>query len=143
MQGLLVSDCPVLCFPLGNFEADFTAFLRDFPGYDAAQIDALRKREFARLDQPGSTSTYLDYTGGSLYAESTQLKAYTDKLKGSILGNPHSINPTSMASDSLVEAARDAIAEYFHANGEYEVSCFRSNAHLASFMSDMSPSEEC
>ena len=97
------------------------AFLRAYPGYDAAKIDALRRKEYARLDQPSSPSVYLDYTGGSLYAEHAQLEAFTAMLKASVLGNQHSINPTSQASDALVDAAREAVAQHFHANGEYEV----------------------
>eukprot|EP00906_Rhabdomonas_costata_P019130 RCo027875 len=106
------------------------AFLRAYPAYDAAKIDALRKREYGRLDQSSAPSVYLDYTGGSLYAEHAQLEAFTDLLKASILGNPHSINPTSQASDALVEAAREAVAEHFHAAGEYEV-IFTLNASNA------------
>eukprot|EP00906_Rhabdomonas_costata_P005551 RCo008292 len=69
--------------------AEFETFLRNFPRYDAAKIDALRKKEYGRLDEPDYSTVYLDYTGGSLYAEHAQLEAFTDLLKASVLGNPH------------------------------------------------------
>eukprot|EP00906_Rhabdomonas_costata_P005550 RCo008290 len=64
-------------------------FLQEYPNYDAAKIDALRKKEYGRLDEPDYSTVYLDYTGGSLYAEHAQLEAFTDLLKASVLGNPH------------------------------------------------------
>ena len=84
-----------------------------------------RRQEYARLDKPTAgaqaVSVYLDYTGGSLYAEQAQLSQFASLLKASVLGNPHSRNPTSEAADALVERTREAIAEYFHTQGQYEV----------------------
>ena len=55
----------------------------------------LRRRDFSRLDAQGHV--YLDYTGAGLYAES-QVRAHADYLCHSVLGNPHSRNPTSQAA---------------------------------------------
>jgi selenocysteine lyase/cysteine desulfurase len=82
-------------------------------------FEALREQEFSRLDASGHA--YLDYTGGGLYGES-QIRAHYRLLSTQVLGNPHSVNPTSMASTDHVEAARERIRQFFRADaGEYEV----------------------
>ncbi|HEX8904966.1 MAG TPA: aminotransferase class V-fold PLP-dependent enzyme, partial [Longimicrobiaceae bacterium] len=82
-------------------------------------FDELRRREFSRLDEQGHV--YLDYTGAGLYAES-QVRAHSDYLCHSILGNPHSRNPTSQAATRKVEEARLKVLEFFNADPEsYEV----------------------
>ena len=102
----------------------FVAFLRRYPEFDATRLERLRATEYARLDAQGQT--YLDYTGGGLYAES-QLSDHLDLLRGSVLGNPHSVNPTSMASTELMERARRAVLRFFNASAEYSV-IFTPNA---------------
>ena len=82
-------------------------------------MQALRAREFSRLD--ASNHVYLDYTGGGLYAAS-QVHAQSSLLLGEVLGNPHSHNPSSLASTRRVEASRERIREFFRADpAEYEV----------------------
>jgi selenocysteine lyase/cysteine desulfurase len=82
-------------------------------------LDELRATEFSRLDAGGHV--YLDYTGGGLYAESL-VRAHADLLVQQALGNPHSQNPTSLASTHHVEAARERIRQFFQADpNEYEV----------------------
>ena len=88
----------------------------------------LRRRDFSRLDALGHV--YLDYTGAGLYAES-QVRAHADFLCGSVLGNPHSRNPTSLASTVQVEETREKVLAYFNADPElYEV-VFALNASAA------------
>jgi molybdenum cofactor sulfurtransferase len=85
----------------------------------ACDFDDLHKREFSRLDAGGHA--YLDYTGSGLYGES-QIRAHAELLSRSVLGNPHSRNPTSMAATELVERTRERILAFFDADpGEYEV----------------------
>ncbi|HEX2202580.1 MAG TPA: aminotransferase class V-fold PLP-dependent enzyme [Longimicrobium sp.] len=80
---------------------------------------ALRRRDFSRLDAQGHV--YLDYTGAGLYAES-QVRAHADFLCGSVLGNPHSRNPTSLAATREVEEAREKVLRFFNADPAlYEV----------------------
>jgi selenocysteine lyase/cysteine desulfurase len=107
-------------------EADF---IRRFPVYrETSSIDALRAAEYERLDRLGHT--YLDYTGGGLYAES-QLQRHYALLRDRILGNPHSHNPASAASSELVTEARAAVRRFFNAeDDEYEV-IFAANASAA------------
>lgn len=82
-------------------------------------FDDLRATEFSRLDAGGHV--YLDYTGGGLYAESL-VRAHADVLLHKVLGNPHSQNPTSLASTRNVQAARERIHQFFEADPqEYEV----------------------
>jgi len=88
-------------------------------------FDELRAAEYSRLDRLGHV--YLDYTGGGLYAES-QLREHHAALADDVLGNPHSHNPTSLASTALVEQAREAVLRFFNASPDvYEV-VFTSNA---------------
>jgi selenocysteine lyase/cysteine desulfurase len=102
------------------------AFLDARPAFGAtAALDALRAAEYGRLDASGDV--YLDYTGGSLYAES-QIEEHVALLRAAVYGNPHSVNPTSSASTVLVERARAAVLRYFNAP-ESEYACiFTPNA---------------
>src|SRR4051794_9174765 len=111
--------------PAGEAEAE-AVFLRANPGFrETAMLDTLRASEYGRLDARGDV--YLDYTGGSLYAES-QIEQHMDALRSSVYGNPHSFNPTSSASTLLVEQARAAVLRYFNAQ-ESEYACiFTANA---------------
>lgn len=116
---------PSMGMPQSLAEAE-AAFRRETPAYETTNhLDELRATEYGRLDQSGDI--YLDYTGGGLYAES-QVRAHLDMLRGSVFGNPHSSNPTSMASTHHVEAARAAVLAFFNASpDEYEV-IFTTNA---------------
>jgi selenocysteine lyase/cysteine desulfurase len=106
--------------------ARYDDFLRRFPAYrDTTAVDELRATDYARLDRLGHV--YLDYTGGSLYAES-QLRRHHDLLSTCVLGNPHSSNPTSLESSRHVEEARAAVRRFFNVqDDEYEV-VFIANA---------------
>ena len=69
-----------------------SAFLDAHPAYaETALVDALRARDFARLDVGGHV--YLDYTGGGLYAESQLDEHLTllreQRLRQPALGQPH------------------------------------------------------
>lgn len=77
----------------------------------------LRSKEFSRLDRLGHV--YLDYTGAGLYAES-QIRDYTKQLLDHVMGNPHSLNPSSLESTKIVEEARERIRQFFDAD-EYDV----------------------
>src|SRR5690606_36909739 len=82
-------------------------------------MQALREREFGRLDAVGEV--YLDHTGSALYPESL-VRKHCEWLTRSVLGNPHSRNPTSRAATEVVESARRRILEFFRADpSEYEV----------------------
>ena len=59
--------------------------LDEEPGWDGDAVEALRAREYARLDRQGQT--YLDYTGGGLYAES-QIREHQALLRTRVLGQP-------------------------------------------------------
>lgn len=88
------------------------------PGH-ADRFDVLRAREYARLDRHGHV--YLDYTGGSLYAES-QVRRHLEMLLDNVFGNPHSTNPTSVFSTEMVERTRQAVLAFYRADpDEYEV----------------------
>lgn len=110
----------------GRRPAAETAFRDRFPAYAATRhLDELRAADYGRLDALGHT--YLDYTGGGLYADS-QVREHLELLGAGIFGNPHSHNPTSLAATRLVEEAREAVFAFFNADpAEYEV-IFTPNA---------------
>ena len=112
--------------PSDAYAAEFESFVAAHPTYrDTEAIDALRERDFTRLDAAGQV--YLDFTGGGLYGES-QIREHLDLLSSRVFGNPHSANPTSLAATDQVEAARDAVLAYFNADpAEYDV-VFTANA---------------
>lgn len=101
-------------------------FVRRFPAYaSTTAVDELRATDYARLDRLGHT--YLDYTGGGVYGES-QIRRHHELLSERVLGNPHSQNPTSLASAELAAEARDAVRRFFNApEDEFEI-VFTPNA---------------
>ena len=104
----------------------FEEFRQAYPAFDStAKLDELRATEYARLDR--LDHTYLDYTGGGLYAES-QLRDHMALLYNGIFGNPHSKNLTSMAMTQLVEQARQAVLEYFNASPDEYMVIFTQNS---------------
>lgn len=110
----------------GRFAATYAAFRNAYPDYDTTvALDRLRATEYARLDRAGHV--YLDYTGGSLYAES-QLRQHMDLLRRDVFGNPHSKNLTSLAMTNLVEQAREHALRYFNADPEEYTLIFTPNA---------------
>lgn len=100
-------------------------FLERYPSYvETELIDRLRATEYRRLDE--HRQVYLDYTGGSLYAES-QLEKHYELLRSGVFGNPHSANPTSTAMTEHVEHTRRAVLDYFNAADDY-ILVFTQNA---------------
>jgi len=106
--------------------ADFVARFPDFE--KTALLDNLRATEYGRLD--AREQIYLDYTGGSLHAES-QLQKHFEMLRSGVLGNPHSASPASVAMTEHVERTRRSILNYFNARAEDYVLVFTANATAA------------
>ena len=95
----------------------FERFLNAYPAYAATSaLDALRDAEYGRLD--ARRQVYLDFTGGGLHAAS-QVREHAQMLSEEVLGNPHSVNPSSTEMTRRVEQARAAVLDYFNAAGEY------------------------
>jgi selenocysteine lyase/cysteine desulfurase len=97
-----------------------------YPEYAATSLlDELRAREYAYLD--AGEHVYLDYTGAGLPAAS-QIEAHAARLRADCYGNPHSGNPTSMASTMLVERARSAVLRFFNTTPADYAVIFTPNA---------------
>src|SRR5215213_1972562 len=112
-----------------NLEAALERFGEQHPDYAAtAAIDRLRAAEYGRLDRDGHI--YLDYTGGSLYAES-QVRVHADLLAAGVFGNPHSGSLSSVASTTLVERTRRRVLEFFNAPPGLYTVVFTQNATAA------------
>src|ERR1700722_8582756 len=104
-------------------------FLTRFARFkNTSLLDECRATEYRRLDEP--RPVYLDYTGGSLWAES-QIQKHFELLRSSVLGNPHSASPASVAMTEHVERTRRHILNYFHARTEDYVLVFTQNASAA------------
>lgn len=104
-------------------------FVAEFPAYEeTGELDRLRTSEYSRLDRLGHV--YLDYTGAGLYAD-RQVREHVALLEGGVFGNPHSRNPTSLATTELVERGRARVLEFFNASPEEYVVVFTANASTA------------
>ena len=111
---------------MSNTQPDLIRFLKAYPEYPSTEaIDHLRATDYARLDL--AEQIYLDYTGGGLYAES-QIRKHQKLLSEHVYGNPHSSNPTSLASTELVDHAREYVLKFFNANPEEYLCIFTPNA---------------
>jgi len=101
-------------------------FLQRFPEFGELEPnEELRASEFARLDDLGHV--YVDYTGGGLFGQS-QVRRHSELLLGTVLGNPHSSNPTSALATEGVAKCRRRVLEFFKADPEEYVLIFTSNA---------------
>lgn len=104
-------------------------FVDACPAYTSTgAIDGLRMRDFGRLD--AASHVYLDYTGGSLYAESL-VREHAQRLLHEVLGNPHSDSPASRRSTELVEHTRARVLRFFNASPEEYAVIFTANASHA------------
>ena len=112
-----------------NAEPALARFVERYPEYSVTgAIDRLRAADYGRLDRDGHI--YLDYTGGSLYAES-QVRDHAELLAAGVFGNPHSGSLSSTASTTLVERARRRVLEFFHAPPSTYTAVFTQNATAA------------
>lgn len=104
----------------------YTSFIQRYPAYaHTTRLDELRQCEYGRLD--AQRQIYLDYTGGGLYTES-QVRQHVQLLTTQVFGNPHSHNPTSLATTELVERARAYVLKYFNASPQEYLAIFTPNA---------------
>jgi selenocysteine lyase/cysteine desulfurase len=109
-----------------KIDKEYDCFSQQYPAYaSTAPLDALRAKDYARLDQ--QNHVYLDYTGSGLYATS-QLQQHMDLLAHGIYGNPHSTNPSSHAATEIDESARDYVLHYFNASADEYLVIFTPNA---------------
>jgi selenocysteine lyase/cysteine desulfurase len=111
---------------LGPAEADFN---HHFPDFDPdGALAELRHTEYGRLDE--GEHVYLDYTGAGLHAVS-QIDAHIELLRTSVLGNPHSHSPASLASTELVDRTRRDVRKFFNAPEDDYLCVFTANASAA------------
>ena len=109
-----------------QLESAYAEFVNRYPGYlKTSALDELRAADYSRIDQ--MRQVYLDYTGGSLYADS-QLEEHLSLLRSGVFGNPHSANPTSTAITEHVERTRRAVLRYFNASADDYTLVFTANA---------------
>jgi selenocysteine lyase/cysteine desulfurase len=91
-------------------------------------FDALREREYGRLDAQGIS--YLDFAASGLYGLS-QVTAQAERLAANVYGNPHSLHAPSLASSGDIARAKAAVLDFFDADPDvYEV-CLTANTSAA------------
>jgi selenocysteine lyase/cysteine desulfurase len=113
-------------YELDRTADEFSAFAINYPSFNRTRVlDEWRQTQYHRLDANGQV--YLDYTGGGLYSES-QLDEHLQLLRTSVLGNPHSANPTSLTMTDLVEDTRNYVLQYFNAAADEYIAVFTANA---------------
>lgn len=109
-----------------HIERAFEDFIQRYPDYaETASLDLLRSTQYRSLDE--QSQVYLDYMGGSLYADS-QLQEHLALLRGGIWGNPHSANPASTAMTEHIERTRKCVLNYFGTTSEDYILVFTQNA---------------
>jgi len=109
-----------------SIQSEEQAFRQAYPAFESTSIlDQLRATEYTRLDE--LEHTYLDYTGGGLYADS-QLREHFELLRHHVFGNPHSQSPTSRAITELGEQARAFVLTFFQASPDEYTVIFTANA---------------
>ncbi len=92
--------------------------------------DIFEKRRATEFPQLASGIAYLDWTGAAI-PPAHLIDACASDLRGTLLGNPHSLHTPSMTSKERVDETRKAILTYVRANPEeYEV-VFTANATQA------------
>src|SRR5210317_2391575 len=113
-------------YELNQLADRYSAFIESHPSFNqTALLDEWRETQYNRLDANGQI--YLDYTGGGLYSE-MQLCEHMELLRTSVLGNPHSANPSSLAMTDLVEGTRKYVLRYFSASPDEYIAIFTANA---------------
>jgi selenocysteine lyase/cysteine desulfurase len=91
-------------------------------------LDDLRARQYPLLDRIGHV--YLDYTAANLVPVAL-LDRHAAFLRDHLLGNPHSTNPSSALTTTLVEQARLSVLEFFNGDPDEYVVVFTANATQA------------
>ncbi|CAK7246425.1 MAG: hypothetical protein STHCBS139747_008056, partial [Sporothrix thermara] len=90
------------------------AIVNLYPEYETtSHLDTLRHTEYGYLDE--QDHVYLDYTGSGLAARA-QHRAHAQRQAEFVLGNPHSVSPTSEIATELVEKTRSRILQHFNAS---------------------------
>jgi selenocysteine lyase/cysteine desulfurase len=102
--------------------------LRSFASDERSLFDDLRDREFARLD--ADNQAYLDFTGSALYAD-TQITRHAERLRRSVLGNPHSENGPSLVSTAIINETKSNLLRFLDAPADDYVVVFTANASAA------------
>ncbi len=101
---------------------------RSFAFDSRTVFDDLREREYARLD--ADNQAYLDFTGSALYSE-RQIALHAERLRRSVLGNPHSENGPSLVSTAIINDAKARLLRFLDAPQAEYVVCFTANASAA------------
>eukprot|EP00039_Didymoeca_costata_P008948 m.118895 g.118895 ORF g.118895 m.118895 type:complete len:365 (+) comp14295_c0_seq3:103-1197(+) len=92
-------------------------------GEFADTIRHLRETQFPHIKD----AVYLDHAGATLYSKD-QVVEHSNMLLSNLLGNPHSGNPSSMATTQAVENVRNIILRYFGTSASEHAVVFTQGA---------------
>jgi len=95
---------------------------------DDSLFAELRATEYSRLD--ADNQAYLDYTGSALYAE-RQIVGNAERMRRTVLGNPHSENGPSLVSTAIINGAKRRLLEFLDAPENEYVVVFTANTSAA------------
>jgi selenocysteine lyase/cysteine desulfurase len=95
---------------------------------DDALFAQLRATEYSRLD--ADNQAYLDYTGSALYAE-RQIVANAERMRRTVLGNPHSENGPSLVSTAIINGTRRRLLAFLDAPESEYIVVFTANTSAA------------
>ncbi|KAK6501846.1 hypothetical protein TWF481_009667 [Arthrobotrys musiformis] len=91
-----------------------------------AQVEEFREQEYPQLNG----ITYLDHAATTLYSSSL-IDAVSSDLKKSLLGNPHSLSPSSLETTRRIQDTRVRVLQLFNADPEHFDVVFCGNATAA------------
>ncbi len=107
-------------------DPELADFLKTHPEYSAtAALDSLRQTEYTRLD---AAHRSISITRAQACMPKSQILRHHQMLSEHVFGNPHSSNPSSLASTELVERTRAYILQFFHADPAEYTAIFTANA---------------
>src|SRR5689334_2254700 len=105
-----------------------TAAAPSIASLDDSLFARLRATEYSRLD--ADDQAYLDYTGSALYSE-RQINAHAERMRKSLLGNPHSENGPSLFSTALINETKRALLDFLDAPADEYCVVFTANTSAA------------
>jgi len=117
-------------------KTSFLAKYKDSYGY-GGKLDKLYHDEVGCRLEPHEH--YMDYCAAALYTNS-MIDATMAELKENVFGNPHSAAPSSVLTDTKIEAVRERILKYFNADpAEYQCVFTRGATASLKMVGEMFP----
>ncbi|KAH8891010.1 PLP-dependent transferase [Thozetella sp. PMI_491] len=89
-------------------------------------VEVIREEEYPHMNN----GIYLDHSGATIYAKST-VNGFAERMRTSLLGNPHSANEPARVSGEMVDEVRAKTLQFLGADPEHFDLVFVANATAA------------